>query len=193
MKIQQQQEQMLFTVVRVEAVGNGSGVVIFSDRDSSGEERTLILTAKHVVKGTDEVDIVFYPNGEEVVGKVIKRSGKRDLALILVTGHIHPYVASLSTDMNPRVYSEVWKAGGGLSITPHPAKGMLTGVPKNHIQVDAGIIFGDSGGGIFIQDKLGQYHLTGIIVTVAMAGRVSPMPHIGMAHDIATIIRFINS
>lgn len=188
MKIQQKQEQMLFTVVTVEGSGSGSGVVVYSK-----DNFTLILTAKHVVKETDEVDITFYPNMEEHVGHVYKLSKKRDLALIVVEGYTHKYVATLSTDLKPQVYAEVWKVGAGMSHHPHPGVGIITGLPKNGIMHNAHTIFGDSGGGVFIQDALGQYHLTGIIVAVAMANKLAPLPHMGYAHDIATINRFLNN
>ena len=185
---QRKHDQMLFTVVTVDGVGSGSGVVVHSK-----DNLTLILTAKHVVKKMDEVDITFHPDGQEYHAIVVRVSKKRDLALLAVEGYTHPYVATLSTDLNPRVYSEVWKVGGGMSLVPHPGVGMITGLPKNHIMHDAGTIFGDSGGGLFIKDELGHFHLTGIIVSVGMVGPQSPLPHIGFAHDIETIIRFLES
>lgn len=187
METKQKHEQMLFTAVTVEGEGSGSGVVI-----SSEEDFTLILTAKHVVEGTDEVDITFYPDGEEHVGSIIKMSKKRDLALIAVEGYTHPYVAEIAGNELPAVYTPIWKVGGGLSIAPHPGEGIITGLPKNIIQHDAGTIFGDSGGGLFVQDEDEQFRLLGIIIAVAMAGK-SPMTHIGLAQDIGCITRFLST
>ncbi len=185
---QQKHDQMLFTVVTIDGVGSGSGVVIHSKDDF-----TLILTAKHVVKKLDEVDITFHPDGQEYHGIVIKESKKRDLALVAVEGYTHPYVATLSTDLEPKVYTKVWKVGGGMSLTPHPGVGMITGLPKNGLMVSCHVIFGDSGGGVWVRDGLMQYRLVGIISQVGMVNRVAPLPHMGYAVDIATITRFLES
>ena len=108
---QRKHDQMLFTVVTVDGVGSGSGVVIHSK-----DNFTLILTAKHVVKKMDEVDITFHPDGQEYHAIVVKVSKKRDLALLMVEGYTHPYVATLSTDLKPKVYTKVWKVGGGMRL-----------------------------------------------------------------------------
>ena len=188
MRIQQKQEQMLFTVVTVDGGGSGSGVVAFT-----GDGSTFILTAKHVVEGMDFVDVTFYPSNEVYSALVIKESKTHDLAVLEVEDYEHHYKASLSSDMKPRVYDTVWKVGGGLGLEPYPGSGIITGLPKFGIMHNALTIFGDSGGGIFIEDELGQFHLTGIIVSVGMVRRGVPLPHVGYAHDIATISRFINS
>jgi S1-C subfamily serine protease len=187
MKIQQKHNQMLFTVATVEGCGSGSGVVIFADDDF-----TMILTAKHVVEKCDEIDVTFYPSKEHHIGTVVKTSKKRDLAMVMVEGYRHPNVATISTNMTPRVYEPVWKVGGGLGLIPHPAEGIITGLSKVGFMYSAPTIFGDSGGAVFIEDDFGDYHLTGITIAVGARDNQA-VPHLGYAHDIATIVRFINS
>ena len=54
---------------------SGSGVVVSKDG--------LILTAGHVVRGSDEMTVVF-PNGKQATGKVLGANYTRDTAMIQI-------------------------------------------------------------------------------------------------------------
>jgi S1-C subfamily serine protease len=183
--IMQKHVEMLYPVVRIDAGALGSGVVILSQ-----ENYSLILTAKHVVGLKRKVKIVFYPDEVEYDGKVIKRSKDHDLALIRVE-HYHPYVAKFALNLCPPVFTKVYKVGGGLGLEPFPGEGIVTGIDDYVMTVSSLIIFGDSGGALFVKED-GHYRLTGTLVAVA-SSKGGPVYHIGVVHNMNSILEFLNA
>ena len=186
MEIQKKHNQMLYPSVSIGRSdgGHGSGVVVDADKGI-----TLILTAGHVVKGADLLTVVLYPDETEHSAVVVRMSQKYDLALVAIEGE-HPYVAIMSDGPIPLVYQKVWKVGSGAGQDPHPGAGMITQYDGDLMMVDVGIVFGDSGGPIFIKTEEG-YHLIGITIMVAALGPQSPIFHQGIAHNIETLWDFL--
>ena len=187
MEIQQKHEQMLYPSVSIgrDDGGHGSGVVIAAQQGI-----ILILTAAHVVKRAGLLTVVLFPEETEHTATVIKISQKHDLALLAVEGE-HPYVATLSEGPTPLVYQEVWKVGAGGSQDPHPGAGHITLYEGDLMMIDSGIVFGDSGGPVFIETEEG-YELIGIIVVVAALSTGVPVFHQGMAHNLETLWDFLS-
>lgn len=113
----------------------GSGVFI-------GESQ--IITANHVVPFGDEVAIGI--DGENTVGNVIKRQVTLDMALIEVEGK-HKYAKlRLNPKLGERVY--VVSAPGGY-YEDTVVFGRIAGITERWLIVDAKVIAGSSGGGVF--------------------------------------------
>jgi S1-C subfamily serine protease len=185
-EIAQKHDELLYTVVGISCKsGNGSGVVI-----SSGEY-TTILTAKHVIGRCKNAQVTFYPSGESFPVIASNKSKDYDLAVLIVK-HTHPYVATLSGNREVPVFTEVFKVGGGLSLKPFPGVGIVTGHGNNMFQLSSDVIYGDSGGGAFILESM-EYRLIGINIAVAKAYPDHPMPHIGFAHDLDSILDFLST
>lgn len=126
-------------------VGSGSGVFI-------GE--SIIITANHVVRSADKVKIEI--DGEETIGNVVKRYVTLDMALIEVEGK-HKYAKlRLNPKLGERIY--VVSAPGGY-YEDIVLFGRIAGITEKWLIVDAKVIAGSSGGGIF--DRRGR--LLGIV------------------------------
>ena len=186
MKIQRKHEQMLYPSVSIRTNnGSGSGVII-----ASGDGLTVILTAKHVIKNAKKPRIRVYPDETEYKATVVKRSKQYDLALLSIETE-HPYVATLPDDLDIQVFQKIYKMGaGGGSDDPYPGEGMITALNEDSMQIDCGIVMGDSGGGIWVKDG-DNYNLVGIITMVGMLGPNTPVYHMGLAHNITAIMDFV--
>ena len=186
MEIQMKTEQMLYSTVSIKTnSGHGSGVIIAS-RDGI----TLVLTAKHVVRNAKKPRIRVYPDETEYKATVVARSKKYDLAILSFEG-THPYVADISTDLDPSVFEKIYKVGAGHSLDPYPGVGMITAIEDDLMQVDCGVVMGDSGGPLFVKVD-GNYHLVGIIMAVGMLGPTTPIYHQGYAVGITAIWDFLS-
>lgn len=123
----------------------GSGVFI-------GENQ--IITANHVIGFIDEVKIGI--DGKETIGNVVKRCVTLDIALIEVQGK-HKYAKlRLNPKLGERVY--IVSAPGG-HFEDVVLFGRIAGITEEWLVVDAKVIAGCSGGGVF--DTRGR--LLGII------------------------------
>jgi len=153
-------------VVRiVSATGNlGSGVVIYSHKF------TLVISNEHVVGKLSPKSVEI--NGKKYKGTLLKSDAKADLALIRVATQT-PYVAQVSTEPNLFVFEKVILVGCGQGFDPGPTMGIISRIKTEHgIMVDASIISGMSGGGVFRQEG-DDYFLIGIIR--AMGAKASPI------------------
>ena len=184
MNIQKKHEQMLYPVVSVIAKGKGSGVVIYS-----GEGYSLILTAKHNLNLMSETEVRFFPSKEKYPATIFKIGKGIDLAILKVD-HEHPYVALMFYDAVPKVFTDVYKVGGGLGLEPFPTEGIISSVKDGLLSVTSPIIFGDSGGAIYI-DHLGSYLLVGIVISVAHVQK-APITHIGFGYNMKTVAKFLD-
>ena len=193
MKIQMKTEQMLYPSVSIRTKnGSGSGVIIHSQPATDDSPAiTMVLTAKHVIKRAKKPRIRVYPDETEYKATVIKRSKKYDLALMSFEGY-HPYIAKLDGLADLRVYTKIYKMGAGHSDDPYPGEGIVTVIEDDFMQIDCGIVFGDSGGPLFTKDG-DDYNLVGIIVAVGMLGPHVPVYHQGIAHNLDAILDFLSS
>jgi len=124
---------------------SGSGVIVSADG--------LILTAGHVVRGAEEMTVVF-PNGKQATGKVLGANYTRDSAMVKILDKgPWPYV-KLGDSSNLKTGDYVIALGhaGGYNPVRTPpvrfGRVISTGV-NGFFNTDCTLIGGDSGGPLF--------------------------------------------
>jgi putative serine protease PepD len=141
-------------VVQLEpSQGVGSGVVF----DKSG----LILTAHHVVAGTDELTVKL-ADGTELPGRVVGRMADRDLAVVAVDTEQELAAADLAGEGTVEVGEPVVAIGSPFGISQTVTAGIVSGLDREIespvglltglIQTDAPINPGNSGGPLIDAD-----------------------------------------
>jgi len=138
-------ERAASSTVRVECTGGlGSGAVV-----GSGNGRTVILTAYHVVLGEPKITVV----GPRMAcpGRVLNFSPSEDLALVEVLCDLGQPVLPIAS-RPPLRYSTVWLVGAFNGWTGTPSRGSLastsfdvTGLVSKAYLVTMPIWHGDSG------------------------------------------------
>ena len=127
---------------------SGSGVIVSEDG--------LILTAGHVVRGAEEITVVF-PNGKQARGKVLGANYTRDSAMVkIIDPGPWPY-AEIGTSKNLKsgdLVLALGHAGGYDPIRTPPVRfGRIISRSINQfISSDCTLIGGDSGGPLFDMD-----------------------------------------
>lgn len=129
----------------------GSGFVISPDG--------YIVTNNHVIEGADEIQIEFFPGGEEPLEAVlIGTDPNTDIALLKVEATDLPYVSFGDSDAS-RVGDWVMAVGNPLGQGFSVSAGIvsarnreLSGTYDDYIQTDAAINRGNSGGPLFNMD-----------------------------------------
>ncbi|HEY8961939.1 MAG TPA: trypsin-like peptidase domain-containing protein [Luteolibacter sp.] len=124
---------------------SGSGVVVSAEG--------LILTAAHVVQGTEELQVVF-PDGKEVTGKVLGANLSKDIGMVkIVGGGNWPFVQkgeSKPLQAGDWVVALGHSAGFDPARTPPVRFGRVVSKgPGNFLTTDCTLIGGDSGGPLF--------------------------------------------
>lgn len=186
MSIQDKYEQMLYTTVRIDYQGSGSGVVIDTNN------YTVILTAAHVVRDAQRVRVRFYPSETEYVGEVTKISEEHDLAFVVVPNYEHKYVAKRGEPRELLVFEKTYKLGAALGHDyPLATEGIVSEVADYVFITSSPVVFGDSGGGIFMEED-GEYFLVGITVQISNAMGMFPVFHMGIALDMFALEEFLN-
>ncbi|MGB2429737.1 MAG: S1C family serine protease [Akkermansiaceae bacterium] len=135
----------------VDSGASGSGVVI--------NENGLILTAGHVVRGTEKMTVIF-PNGKQAIGEVLGANYTRDSAMIQILdpkpkgGWPHAEVAHSKNLASGDLVIALGHAGGYDSVRTPPVRfGRVIAHGQNHfISTDCALIGGDSGGPLFDLD-----------------------------------------
>jgi S1-C subfamily serine protease len=141
-------------VVQLEpAQGVGSGVVF----DKSG----LILTAHHVVAGTEDLTVKL-ADGTELPGRVVGRMPERDLAVVAVETDQDLAAAELAPEGTVEVGEPVVAIGSPFGISQTVTAGIVSGIDREIespigmltglIQTDAPINPGNSGGPLIDAD-----------------------------------------
>lgn len=150
---------------KVEAVSHKvmpATVALLSDRTGSSgsgvitSEDGLILTAAHVVQGTDALLVVF-PDGKQVQGKVLGANYSKDIAMVQITdAGKWPFVetgGSKSLEAGDWVIALGHSAGFDAGRTPPVRFGrVISKGPGNFLTTDCTLIGGDSGGPLFDLD-----------------------------------------
>lgn len=154
-------EVILPSVVHIQTQGGlGSGVIY----DSSG----LIVTAAHVVEGSDTVRVRF-SNGDQVEGEVLGTAPEVDVAVIRVPATDLP-AATFNTE-KPRVGQMAIAVGSPWGLESTVTAGIISAVDQTNcsadtcssmVQTDAAINPGNSGGALV--DRLGR--VVGINVSI---------------------------
>ena len=127
---------------------SGSGVIATEDG--------LILTAAHVVQGSDELMVVF-PDGKQVQGKVLGANYSKDIAMVQIKeAGKWPHAemgASKQLEAGDWVIALGQSAGFDAGRTP-PVRfgGVISNGPGTFLTTDCTLIGGDSGGPLFDLD-----------------------------------------
>jgi S1-C subfamily serine protease len=123
----------------------------------------------------------------------------RDLALLRVedTEKVYENVAILWPENvdGPFVFQDSWAVGSGLGNPPYPTEGLLSSTTAKDrdgyslYQSSAPIIFGNSGGSLYVYSKLrGNYELIGVPSMVSAVGfGQQPVSHMGWSRPIDEI------
>jgi serine protease Do len=132
-------------LVASDASSSGSGVITSEDG--------LILTAAHVVQGSDVMDVVF-PDGKTLKGKVLGANYGKDLAMVKIQAQgIYPAAArgeSKDLKVGDWVIAMGHAAGFDPARTPPVRFGRVVSKgPGNFFTTDCTLIGGDSGGPLF--------------------------------------------
>ena len=153
------------------------------------------------------VEVFEYNNYSELIGTIGREADivaydeKRDLALLRITDTERPmpYVAKLypeNKDTGPWIFSNVFAVGAGMGKPPFPTAGFLAGFSKdihgNPLWLaSAPIIFGNSGGSLFVYSQRKQYELIGVPSMVSSYGWGTAVPHMAWARPITEIRDFL--
>ncbi len=164
----QEVEYMFRGTLEVESESSGSGIII-----AQTDTELLIATNYHVVEDADTLTVCFSVNSEDeadaIVGAVVKGSDDQyDLAVVAVTASDVPEnvlkqisVAEFGSSENLRVGDPAIAIGNALGYGQSVTRGIISaldrtieidGVPKEYIQTDAAINFGNSGGALLNED-----------------------------------------
>jgi serine protease Do len=132
-------------LIAADASSSGSGVIT--------NEEGLILTAAHVVQGSETMDVVF-PDGKTVKGKVLGANYGKDLAMVKIEAEgkwpAAPRGASKTLEVGDWVVATGHAAGFDPARTPPVRFGRVVSKgPGNFFTTDCTLIGGDSGGPIF--------------------------------------------
>ena len=127
---------------------SGSGVIVSADG--------LILTAAHVVQGAKEMYVVF-PDGEQIVGKVLGANYSKDIAMMKTKSKgPFPYVKlgeSKPLQAGDWLVALGHSTGFDATRTPPVRFGrVISRGPGNFLTTDCTLIGGDSGGPLFDLD-----------------------------------------
>lgn len=138
---------MPLTVALVASDASSSGSGVISSEDG------LILTAAHVVQGSDTMDVVF-PDGKTRKGKVLGANYGIDLAMVQIEGTDKWPFAKRGTSKNLAIGQWVVATGHAAGFDPARTPPIRFGRvvskgPGNFFTTDCTLIGGDSGGPLF--------------------------------------------
>ena len=142
-------QSVLRSVLIIQAGGSiGSGVIISSDG--------WAITAGHVVSGLSEVAVQMQ-SGLELTATVVRVDTQQDVALIRLPGRGHPCLSIVIGD-EPKIGTDLFAIGApdGKGLAFSVTKGVISGLRewqgKRHIQTDAALNPGNSGGPLLSPD-----------------------------------------
>ena len=134
---------------------------------------------------------------------IVAYDKSRDLALLQVADKERqmPHVAILypeDKDDGPWIFSTVYAVGAGLGKPPFPTMGLLSGYGRdrdgnNLYLASAPIIFGNSGGALYVYSPRREYELIGVPSMVSAYGWGSVVSHMGWARPISEIRIFLRA
>ena len=179
-----------------------SGIKVEEEWDSRSQKKVERETRQLV-----HIDLWEYNNYSNAIGtmgrqaKIVAWDKDRDLALLQVVDAERPlpYVAKLypeKKDLGPWIYQQVFAVGAGLGKPPFPTEGLLAGFSRDSNgraiwMGTAPIIFGNSGGSLFVYSPRNKYELIGVPSMVSAFGWGTPVTHMGWARPISEIRIFL--
>ena len=155
------------------------------------------------------VDLWDYNNYSDAIGTIGRRAlimawdKDLDLALLQVQDKERPlpHVAELypeDKDEGPWIFQQVFAVGAGLGKPPFPTEGLLAGFARDrngkHVWLaSAPIIFGNSGGALFVRSPRGAFELIGVPSAVSAYGWGNVVTHMGWSRPIPEIRSFLRN
>jgi len=155
------------------------------------------------------IDLWEYNNYSTSVGtigrvaNIVAYDKSRDLALLQVadTEREMPYVATLypeDQDDGPWIFQTVYAVGAGLGKPPFPTMGLLSGYGRdqngNALYLSSSpIIFGNSGGSLFVYSPRNSYEMVGVPSMVSAYGWGSVVSHMAWSRPISEIRIFLRA
>ena len=153
------------------------------------------------------IDLWEYNNFSTAIGtmgriaEIVAYDKSRDLALLRVkdTERQMPYVATLypeGLDEGPWIFQTVYAVGAGLGKPPFPTMGLLAGYGRdqdgNELYLSSSpIIFGNSGGSLYVYSPRRTYELIGVPSMVSAYGWGNVVSHMAWSRPIAEIRIFL--
>ena len=155
------------------------------------------------------IDMWEYNNFSTAVGTmgrlahIVAYDKSRDLALLQVADKERqmPHVAALypeGKDNGPWIFSTVYAVGAGLGKPPFPTMGLLSGYGRdrdgnNLYLASAPIIFGNSGGALYVYSPRREYELIGVPSMVSAYGWGNVVTHMAWSRPISEIRIFLRA
>ncbi len=173
-------ENALPSVVQIIAgSGTGTGFII--------NEGGLVVTNKHVVEGSNQVAVRLV-TGNEYRGNVTQKHPDLDLAYIEIESTLSFTTIAIGDSDKIRVGEDViaigFPLGQSLGLEPTVSVGIISAKRENHLQTDASLNPGNSGGPLL--DMYGQ--VAGVIVSrVETDDSGRPVSGIGFAIPINAV------
>ena len=153
------------------------------------------------------VDLWEYNNYSTAVGtigrlaRIMAYDKSRDLALLKVEDEERPmpYVATIypeDLDDGPWIFQTVYAVGAGLGKPPFPTMGLLAGYGRDQDGNDlylstSPIIYGNSGGSLYVYSPRNHYELIGVPSMVSAYGWGSVVSHMAWSRPISEIRIFL--
>ena len=153
------------------------------------------------------IDLWEYNNFSTAIGTmgriadIMAYDKSRDLALLRVKDRERqmPYVATLypeGLDEGPWIFQTVYAVGAGLGKPPFPTMGLLAGYGRdqdgNELYLSSSpIIFGNSGGSLYVFSPRRTYELIGVPSMVSAYGWGNVITHMALSRPISEIRIFL--
>jgi len=179
-----------------------SNVRVKEEWNSEKKEKIETETRRPV-----NIDLWEYNNYSTSIGtigriaKIVAYDKGRDLALLQIedTERKMPYVAKLypeGADDGPWIFQQVYAVGAGMGKPPFPTIGVLAGYSRDQDGRDlylasAPIIFGNSGGSLYVYSSRNKYELIGVPSMVSAYGWGNVITHMGWSRPINEIRVFL--
>jgi S1-C subfamily serine protease len=164
-----------------QGISRGSGVVV---------GRNTVLTARHMCEGSAKAWVVRQGTVISEAFCVKLGAGPQDdWAVLVLTSPVgHPVDLVDSWGPTDRLHAEAVAVGYALGLpSPSVTVGHIQEPYGTQIRMSAPIIFGNSGGGLFVLEG-GELRLAGITVAVFTSGP-SPVCHLGLSVSVREIVR----
>jgi S1-C subfamily serine protease len=155
------------------------------------------------------IDLWEYNNYSTAVGtigrlaRIMAYDKSRDLALLKVEDEERPmpYVAIIypeDLDDGPWIFQTVYAVGAGLGKPPFPTMGLLAGYGRdqdgNALYLSTSpIIYGNSGGSLYVYSPRNNYELIGVPSMVSAYGWGSVVSHMAWSRPISEIRIFLRN
>ncbi len=177
-------------------------VILKNEWNSEKKERIDTETRRPV-----NIDLWEYNNYSTSVGtigrtaNIVAYDKGRDLALLQIedTERQMPYIANLypeGVDEGPWIFQTVYAVGAGMGKPPFPTTGLLSGYSRDQDGRDlylasAPIIFGNSGGSLYVYSSRDKFELIGVPSMVSAYGWGNVITHMAWSRPISEIRVFL--